>query len=61
MSAIRGREAKMRSIPNWLLHGEEPHSQSNDTTSFTMWGLIAWIAAIVVAADLGYLTQRFLG
>ena len=51
----------MRSIPDQVLHGEEPHSQTGETVGFTMWGLIAWIAAIVLAADLGFLAQRFFG
>jgi hypothetical protein len=54
------REGVMSATPEWL-HGGGPEAELVDGPTVSIVGVIAWIAAIVVIADVLFLAQRFLG
>jgi hypothetical protein len=49
----------MGSIHDWLR--EDPDARTPEAREITLVGVIGWIAAIVIAANLAFLAQRLLG
>ncbi len=49
----------MGSIHDWMR--EDPDARATGSREITLVGVIGWIAAIVIAANLAFLAQRLLG
>jgi hypothetical protein len=50
----------MSSAPHWL-HDEPVAKAASDAPSTSILGVVAWIAAIAVLADLLFVAQRYWG
>ena len=49
----------MGSIHDWM--HEDPDARATGPREVTLMGVIGWIAAIVIAANLAFLARRLLG
>ena len=57
-SSERPGRGHMSCTPDWL-HGGEPEPKPTETGGVTVLGAIAWIAGLVITADLLFVAQRF--